>query len=1035
MKEKQRHYNNWVSNEYLEDYSLRYMPKRFRSWSEFAVANTAMGGISFLALEAIGASVALLYGFTNAFYAILFASVVIFLAGVPISIACAKNNIDIDLLTRSCGFGYVGSTVTSLVYASFCYIYFAIEAVIMAHALELLFQLPLFAGYVVSSLIIIPMSIYGFRFISKFQLYTQPFWLLLMILPYFFILYKEPGVLNKLVEIKGSISHASGFNIYYFGLAAGVSFSLISQIGEQVDYLRFMPDLTKENRVRWWTNVLLSGPGWIILGFLKQLGGIFFAALIILAGHGMANANDPAQMYLVAYQYVFAHPDVVLIVSGLFVILSQVKINVTNAYAGSLAWSNFFSRVAYSHVGRVVWVVFNISISLMLMSFGLFDAIEKVLGIYSNVAISWIGVLVADLSINRPLGLRPGKIEFKRAHLYNFNPVGVVSMALASFVSMVAFTGVLGEMAQAFSAFIALGIALFLTPTMAYLTKGKYYLLREKDIRHKGADSALHTCSSCGGDFDYADTVVCPVYHDSICSLCCSLNSTCKDQCKTDLEESLGVRISQLIHGWTGIPVSYLNNTTSFIVIYFCLSTIAAFLLWSTYFINVDGYPTLLRSTVSDSFHSVYYVFASFLAPVSLVILFMSKSHKEAEKEISEKNRALSSEIETRQESEEKTRLILSSAGEGIFGVNLKGKVIFINEAACSILQYEQDEIMGQPVHDLIHHSRLDGSSYPVEECPMRHAFTDGLSSRIDSEVLWRKDGKSVEVEYSAVPVKRGSEIMGAVISFQDITARRAAERERDDAYNIITSSIQYASRIQRSILPPISLMEKAFTNHSIIWQPRDVVGGDIYWCKKWGEGILFILGDCTGHGVPGAFMTLIATGALDLALLEVEPGDPGQVVSLMHMYIQQELGQDTEHGESDDGLELGACYIPPDKKTFTYAGAHFPLFIVEDGEVTLVKGDKKGIGYRGLPSDQGFSNHVIEVSSGRRFFITSDGIVDQIGGPKRRSFGKKRLKNLLVSFSDRPVENVCNGVLTALVEYQGDESRRDDLSAIAFEL
>ena len=1035
MKEKHNQYNRWVSNEYLEDYSLRYMPRRFRSWSEFTVANTAMGGISFLALEAIGATVALSYGFTNAFYAILFASVVIFLAGIPISIACAKNNIDIDLLTRSCGFGYVGSTVTSLVYASFCFIFFALEAVIMSQALEYIFYIPLFWGYMISSLIIIPMTFYGFRFLSKFQLYTQPLWLLLMIVPYFFVLYKEPGILNKLVEMKGSISFASDFNVYYFGLAAGVSFSLISQIGEQADYLRFMPDLTKENRGRWWANVLLSGPGWIILGFLKQIGGIFFAALILLAGHGMANANEPVHMYLVAYEYVFANPEVVLGISAVFVILSQIKINVTNAYAGSLAWSNFFSRIAHSHVGRVVWVVFNIFISLMLMSFGLFDAIEKVLGMYSNVAISWIGVLVADLSFNMFFGLRPKIIEFKRAHLYNFNPVGVVSMALASFVSMVAFTGVLGDMAQAFSAFIALSIALIATPVMAYLTKGKYYLLREEDIHHKNAESALCTCSSCGGDFDYADSVGCPVYQDNICSLCCSLNSTCKDQCKADTEENIGERLSTLVSKWTGIPISYLTNTSSFIVIYFGLSTIAAFLLWSTFFINENDYPPLLRSIVSDSFFSVYYVFVSFLAPVSLVILFMSKSHVAAEKEINEKNRALSSEIATRKESEEKTRLILSSAGEGIFGVNLKGRVIFINEAACSVLQYDQEEMMEQPVHDLIHHTRPDGSPYPIEECPMQRAFTQGISSRVDNEVLWRKDGTSVEVEYSAVPVMRGDEKMGAVISFQDITARRAAERQRDDAYHVITSSIQYASRIQRSVLPPIGLMEKAFTNHSILWQPRDVVGGDIYWCKQWGDGILFILGDCTGHGVPGAFMTLIATGALDLALLEVEPGDPGRIVALMHKYIQQELGQDTEYGESDDGLELGACYIPGDKKTFTYTGAHFPLFIIENGEVALIKGDKKGIGYRGLPTDMEFTNHVVDVTPARRFFITSDGLTDQVGGPKGRSFGKKRIKNLLISTSDRPVINVSNAVLEALVEYQGDERRRDDLSAIAFEL
>ena len=636
MNEKRRFYNEWVNNEYLEDYSLRYMPKKFRQWSGFVIANTAMGGISFLALEAIGASVALSYGFTNAFFAILFASIVIFISGIPISIACAKNNIDIDLLTRSCGFGYVGSTFTSLVYASFCFIFFALEAVIMAQALEIIFSIPIIWGYIISSVVIIPMTFLGFRFISKFQLLTQPVWLLLMILPYFFVFYKEPEILNSFLTLKGSVSLNSEFNIYYFGLATGVSFSLISQIGEQVDYLRFMPDLTRENRIRWWTYVLLAGPGWIILGFLKQIGGIFFAALIILTGHGIANANEPVHMYLAAYRFVSTNPDVVLGISALFVILSQVKINVTNAYAGSLAWSNFFSRISYSHVGRVVWVVFNIGIAMMLMVSGVFDVIEKVLGMYSNIAISWIGVLVADLAINKPFGLSPKIIEFKRAHLYNINPVGVISMGAASMISMLAFTGILGEMAQAFSAFIALSIALIATPLMAYITKGKYYILREDDIHPKTAEPTSCTCSSCAGDFEYADLVHCPVYNDDICTLCCSLNSTCKDQCKSELEVGIGEKLASFIGNKTGIPKDLLSQVFQFIFIYSALSVISAFLLWIVYFIQKDLSPLQAQPVILALFYKIYYVLVSFLAPVSLMLLFVNKSHERAEKELNE---------------------------------------------------------------------------------------------------------------------------------------------------------------------------------------------------------------------------------------------------------------------------------------------------------------------------------------------------------------------------------------------------------------
>ena len=147
-------------------------------------------------------------------------------------------------------------------------------------------------------------------------------------------------------------------------------------------------------------------------------------------------------MYLVAFQYVFSSPEIALAFTGAFVIISQLKINVTNAYAGSIAWSNFFSRLTHSHPGRVVWLVFNVTIALLLMELGIFKMLEHILGLYSIVAVAWVGALVADLMINKPLGLSPAGIEFKRAHLYDINPVGVGSMLAATVAGIAAITGV-----------------------------------------------------------------------------------------------------------------------------------------------------------------------------------------------------------------------------------------------------------------------------------------------------------------------------------------------------------------------------------------------------------------------------------------------------------------------------------------------------------------------------------------------------------------------------------------------------------------
>src|SRR5690606_39642203 len=142
-------------------------------------------------------------------------------------------------------------------------------------------------------------------------------------------------------------------------------------------------------------------------GMLKMLAGAFLAFLAIQHEVPVDKAMEPTQMYLAAFSEVFSSPAWAMGATVIFVIVSQVKINVTNAYAGSLAWSNFFARLTHSHPGRVVWVVFNTAIALLLMELNVFQALGQVLGLYSNIAISWMAAVVADLVITKPLGLSP----------------------------------------------------------------------------------------------------------------------------------------------------------------------------------------------------------------------------------------------------------------------------------------------------------------------------------------------------------------------------------------------------------------------------------------------------------------------------------------------------------------------------------------------------------------------------------------------------------------------------------------------------
>jgi signal transduction histidine kinase/CheY-like chemotaxis protein/purine-cytosine permease-like protein len=551
-----RDYNSWVASETLEDYALRYTPQRFRKWSEWRVANTAFGAASFLILEAVGATLLVQYGFANAFWAILVTGLIIFLAGLPISVYAARYGIDMDLLTRGAGFGYIGSTLTSLIYASFTFIFFALEAAVMAYALELALGIPPVWGYLVCALVVIPLVTHGVSAISRLQLWTQPLWLVMLVVPFVFVLVRDPGAFAGIVHYNGVKTGAKGFDLHLFGAALTVGIALITQMGEQADYLRFMPARTATTGRRWWGGVLAGGPGWVVLGVLKMLGGALLAYLAITHMVPVERAVDPNQMYLAAYEYVFPNYGWAVAATALFVVVSQLKINVTNAYAGSLAWSNFFSRVAHSHPGRVVWVVFNALIAFMLMEMNVFEALGDVLGLFANIAIAWMMSVVADLVINKPLGLSPPGIEFKRAHLWDINPVGVGAMALASVLSITAHLGVFGPLAQAFSALIALGTAFVASPLLAWATGGKYYLARATDASgavpfapaagpravrwarvasdESGSYQRLKVqhCVICEREYEGPDMAHCPAYQGAICSLCCTLDARCGDLCK-----------------------------------------------------------------------------------------------------------------------------------------------------------------------------------------------------------------------------------------------------------------------------------------------------------------------------------------------------------------------------------------------------------------------------------------------------------------------------------------------------------------------
>lgn len=518
-----------ATRETAEDYTLRFAPRSYRRWTPGVVGASALGGIAYMADFSIGAGIGLTHGTGNALLAILVAAVVIFVTGFPLAYYGARYNLDLDLVTRGSGFGYYGSVITSVIFASFTFIFFALEGSIMAQGLRFALGLPLWLGYLASTLVIIPLVIYGMKVLAKLQSWTNPLWLLLMVAPLVFLVVKEPESVQRFLAHDGT--SGAGVNAAAVMLGAGVCLSLMAQIGEQIDYLRFMPPKTESNKRAWWTSVIMAGPGWVVFGALKQAIGVFMA-VYVLDVVGVIAAVEPIEQFTGVFKQMM--PSWLIVPLALvLVVLSQVKINVTNAYSGSLAWTNSFTRVTKHYPGRIVFVLVNLGFALVLMEADMFSFLNNLLSFYSNCAMAWVVTVATDIMVNKYLlKLSPKQPEFRRGMLHAVNPVGVTAFLASSVLSVAVYFGLFGSGLQPYSPIVAVVIAFVVTPLMAVVTRGRYYLRRTDDgideplLDADGNPSATtYDCRVCGEAYERPD-VLASALGGIICSLCLSTDRT-----------------------------------------------------------------------------------------------------------------------------------------------------------------------------------------------------------------------------------------------------------------------------------------------------------------------------------------------------------------------------------------------------------------------------------------------------------------------------------------------------------------------------
>ncbi|APQ13722.1 protein serine/threonine phosphatase [Pseudomonas oryzihabitans] len=268
---------------------------------------------------------------------------------------------------------------------------------------------------------------------------------------------------------------------------------------------------------------------------------------------------------------------------------------------------------------------------------------------------------------------------------------------------------------------------------------------------------------------------------------------------------------------------------------------------------------------------------------------------------------------------------------------------------------------------------------------------------------------------------------LGLGVHLMRIVSDLQAEKNRQ-----IMHSIEYASVIQRAMLrssrEALAVMEQDAT---LVWQPRDVVGGDFYHFAQYEDGWFGAIADCTGHGVPGAFMTMIASSSLTQALQQRGPRDPSALLAAVNLSVKAMLGQSGDLSESNDGLDIACFWVDRREHTLTYAGARMALYVLPPDEATAVTLAplRIGLGYADSPTDQRWPATTLSLQPGSLLFATTDGLVDQIGGPRRTSFGKRRVLTRLAESRHLPTAELCQQLSADLATWQQAELRRDDLT------
>ncbi len=389
-----------------------------------------------------------------------------------------------------------------------------------------------------------------------------------------------------------------------------------------------------------------------------------------------------------------------------------------------------------------------------------------------------------------------------------------------------------------------------------------------------------------------------------------------------------------------------------------------------------------------------------------------------------------------RAEKEERMKSRMQSLSENspdmIIRINTTGKLVYANPAVATFIGLDINQIIKKRVNDLSIDERFLEF---VEDVLIQIKSTE--KQIIDEIEMEGKNGARI-MGIKAIPeLNNEAELESILFVAHDMTDLKKIEQEIKEKNKKISDSINYAQRIQTSILPDTAYIQRYFPRSFMFYRPKDVVSGDFPWFAEKGNELYVAAVDCTGHGVPGALLSFIGYFLLN-NIVNIDDGfNAAEILEELHQGVRHTLKQNEENNNGRDGMDLALCKINKENKTIQFAGAHNPLYLLRNGELTEYKGSRKGIGGKPLPKkkEKDFENHIIEYQTGDKIFIFSDGLPDQLGGDSRRKYQTKRIKEALTESSDHTMAHFSRHFSETFYNWKGEEKQVDDVLLIGIEL